>query len=122
MGKYEVQVLDSHENTTYPDGQAAAVYGQFPPLVNASLPAGEWQAYDIVFRRPRFRPDGSVAQPARITVLHNGVLVQDNSEIWGPTSWLQHPPLRVASGPTSPAAAGSREPRAVPQHLASRAR
>ena len=94
MGKYEVQVLDSHENTTYPDGQAAAVYGQYPPLVNASRPAGEWQAYDIVFRRPRFRPDGSVAQPARITVLHNGVLVQDNSEIWGPTSWLKHQPYK----------------------------
>ena len=92
MGKYEVQVLDSHENRTYVDGQAAAVYGQYPPLVNASLPAGEWQSYDIVFRRPRFRPDGSVARPARITVLHNGVLVQDNSEIWGPTSWLQHLP------------------------------
>ena len=94
MSKYEVQVLDSHENVTYTDGQAAAVYGQYPPLVNASRPAGEWQAYDIVFRRPRFRPDGSVAQPARITVLHNGVLVQDNSEIWGPTSWLQHLPYK----------------------------
>ena len=92
MGKYEVQVLDSHENVTYTDGQAAAVYGQYPPLVNASRPAGEWQAYDIVFRRPRFRPDGSVEQPARITVLHNGVVVQDNSEIWGPTGWLQHLP------------------------------
>ena len=94
MSKYEVQVLDSHQNVTYTDGQAAAVYGQYPPLVNASRPAGEWQAYDIVFRRPRFRPDGSVAQPARITVLHNGVLVQDNSEIWGPTSWLQHLPYK----------------------------
>ena len=92
MGKYEVQVLDSHENVTYVDGQAAAVYGQYPPLVNASRPAGTWQAYDIVFRRPRFRPDGTVAQPARVTVLHNGVLVQDNSEIWGPTGWLQHLP------------------------------
>lgn len=92
MSKYEVQVLDSHENVTYVDGQAAAVYGQYPPLVNASRPAGEWQAYDIVFRRPRFRPDGSVAHPARITVLHNGVLVQDNSEVWGPTGWLQHLP------------------------------
>ena len=92
MGKYEVQVLDSHENVSYADGQAAAVYGQYPPLVNASRAAGEWQAYDIVFRRPRFRPDGSVAQPARITVLHNGVLVQDNSEVWGPTGWLQHLP------------------------------
>lgn len=94
MSKYEVQVLDSHENVTYTDGQAAAVYGQYPPLVNASRPAGEWQAYDIVFRRPRFRPDGSVAQPARITVFHNGVLVQDNAKIWGPTSWLQHLPYR----------------------------
>ena len=92
MGKYEVQVLDSHENVTYTDGQAAAVYGQYPPLVNASRPAGEWQAYDIVFRRPRFRPDGSVEQPARLTVFQNGVLVQDNSEAWGPTGWLQHLP------------------------------
>ncbi len=92
MAKYEIQVLDSYDNVTYTDGQAAAVYGQFPPLANASRPAGEWQAYDIVFRRPRFRPDGSVARPARVTVLHNGVLVQDNSEIWGPTSWLQHLP------------------------------
>ena len=92
MGKYEVQVLDSYENVTYADGQAAAVYGQSPPLVNTSRPAGEWQAYDIVFRRPRFRPDGSVAQPARLTVLHNGIVVQDNFEIWGPTAWLQHLP------------------------------
>ncbi len=94
MGKYEIQVLDSHENATYPDGQAAAVYGQYPPLVNASRRAGEWQAYDIVFRRPRFRTDGSVGQPARVTVFHNGVLVQDNAAIWGPTSWLQHLPYR----------------------------
>ncbi len=94
MSKYEVQVLDSRDNVSYADGQAAAVYGQYPPLVNASRPAGEWQAYDIVFRRPRFRPDGSVAQPARITVFHNGVLVQDNSEVWGPTGWLQHLPYK----------------------------
>ena len=92
MGKYEVQVLDSHENVTYSDGQAGALYGQSPPLVNASRPAGEWQSYDIVFRRPRFRPDGSVDQAARLTVFHNGVLVQDNTEVWGPTAWLQHLP------------------------------
>ncbi|MGH6784081.1 MAG: 3-keto-disaccharide hydrolase, partial [Sphingomicrobium sp.] len=77
MGMYEVQVLDSYQNDTYPDGQAAAVYGQYPPLVNACRPPGEWQAYDIVFRRPRFRPDGGLVSPARITVVHNGVLVQD---------------------------------------------
>jgi hypothetical protein len=92
MGLYEVQVLDSDTNITYADGQAAAIYGQHPPLVNASLPAGEWQSYDIFFRGPRFRPDGSLLQPARVTVLQNGVLVQDNVEIWGPTSWLQYHP------------------------------
>jgi hypothetical protein len=92
MGLYEVQVLDSDTNITYADGQASAIYGQYPPLVNASRPAGEWQSYDIVFRRPRFLPDGTLVKPARITVLHNGVLVQDNVEIWGGTSWLQYQP------------------------------
>ena len=82
-------MLDSYQNDTYPDGQAAAVYGQYPPLVNACRPPGEWQAYDIVFRRPRFRPDGGLVSPARITVIHNGILVQDDVEPWGPTSWLQ---------------------------------
>jgi hypothetical protein len=89
MGLYEVQVLDSFQNDTYPDGQAAAVYGQYPPLVNACRAPGEWQSYDIVFRRPRFQPDGSLQAPARLTVIHNGVLVQDNVEPWGPTAWLQ---------------------------------
>jgi hypothetical protein len=89
MGLYEVQVLDSYENDTYPDGQAAAIYGQYPPLVNACRPPGEWQSYDVAFRRPRFRPDGGLVSPARITVVHNGVLVQDAVEPWGPTSWLQ---------------------------------
>lgn len=92
MGLYEVQVLDSYQNDTYPDGQAAAIYGQYPPLVNACRPPGEWQTYDIVFRRPRFRPDGSLVQAARLTVLHNGILVQDGVEPWGPTAWLQHLP------------------------------
>ena len=92
MGLYEVQVLDSYQNDTYPDGQAAAVYGQYPPLVNACRPPGEWQTYDIAFRRPRFRPDGGLVSPARVTVIHNGVLVQDGVEPWGPTSWLQAMP------------------------------
>jgi hypothetical protein len=92
MGLYEVQVLDSYQNDTYPDGQAAAVYGQYPPLVNACRPPGEWQTYDIVFRRPRFRPDGALVSPARVTVIHNGILVQDGVEPWGPTAWLQHIP------------------------------
>ena len=92
MSLYEVQVLDSFDNYTYADGQTAAVYGQYPPLRNAARPPGEWQSYDIFFRRPRFRPDGSVWKPARVTVLHNGILVQDNVEFWGPTSWLKHLP------------------------------
>ncbi|MGQ0646011.1 MAG: 3-keto-disaccharide hydrolase [Gemmatimonadaceae bacterium] len=90
MGKYEVQVLDSYRNETYTDGQAASVYGQYPPLVNASRGPGEWQSYDIVFRRPRFAANGVLQAPARMTVFHNGVLVQDNVELWGPTTWLQH--------------------------------
>ena len=92
MGRYEVQVLDSYHNVTYPDGQAGAIYGQFPPLVNASRPPGEWQTYDIVFHRPRFDDAGRVTRPARMTVLHNGVLVQDNVELSGPTAHQSRPP------------------------------
>ncbi|HET7038265.1 MAG TPA: DUF1080 domain-containing protein [Gemmatimonadales bacterium] len=86
MGRYEIQVLDSYRSDTYADGQAAALYGQAPPLVNASRPPGEWQTYDIVFRRPRFGPDEAVLEPARVTVLHNGVLVHDNAEFTGRTA------------------------------------
>jgi len=89
---YEVQVLDSYQNQTYPDGQAAAVYGQFPPLVNASRPPGSWQSYDIVFHGPRFDAAGHLTKAARMTVLHNGVLVQDNVELTGPTGHHQRPP------------------------------
>src|SRR6202022_1857378 len=93
-GLYEVQVLDSYENKTYADGQASAVYGQFPPLVNASRPPGKWQMYDIVFHGPRF--DGKkLLRPARITVFHNGVLVQDNVEPTGPTAHQQRPPYTL---------------------------
>lgn len=89
MGRYEVQVLDSYENETYADGQAAALYGQHPPLFNASRPPGAWQTYDIYFRRPRFSQTGALLEPARATVVHNGILVQNNAEFWGPTEWLQ---------------------------------
>lgn len=95
MGRYEVQVLDSFESATYPDGQAAAVYGQYPPLVNASRPPGEWQSYDIVFRAPRFAADGSLQRTARLTVFHNGVLVQDAVELSGPTAHKSRPPYAV---------------------------
>jgi len=91
QGLFEVQVLDSFDNKTYADGQAGAVYGQYPPLANASRKPGEWQSYDIIFRRPAYQ-DGKLANPARITVLHNGVLIQDNVRPLGPTSWLQHKP------------------------------
>lgn len=91
MDRYEVQVLDSHDNDTYPDGQAGAVYGQQPPLVNVSRPAGEWQSYDVIFRRPRFDAGGRLLSPARLTVLHNGVLVQDGTEPTGPTTWRGRP-------------------------------
>lgn len=92
MGRYEVQILDTYQNETYADGQAGALYGQYPPLVNASLPAGEWQSYDIVFHRPHFAEDGSVESPARFTVLHNGVLIHDNVALVGPTAHQTRPP------------------------------
>jgi hypothetical protein len=95
MGLYEVQVLDSYDNLSYADGQAAAVYGQYPPQVNAARLPGEWQAYDIVFNRPRFNSLGMVEKPARLTVFHNGVLVQDNVELWGATEWQKFKPYKL---------------------------
>ena len=92
MGKYEVQVLDSYENVTYADGQAGAVYGQYPPLVNVSRPPGEWQSYDIIFHRPHFAANGTLVSPGRFTVLQNGVLVQDNVALLGPTSYMRRDP------------------------------
>ena len=84
MSTYEIQVLDSYHAATYPDGQAAAVYGQFPPLVNASRPPGQWQTYDIVFHRPHFDATGKVTAPARVTVFHNGVAGAGRSDHPGP--------------------------------------
>ncbi len=86
MGLYEVQVLDSWHNDTYPDGQAASLYGQYPPLVNATRPPGRWQTYDIIFRRPRFGTDGALLRPARATVIHNGIVVQDAVSFKGATT------------------------------------
>ncbi len=84
MGMYEVQIQESHTNVTYADGQAAALYGQFPPLVNASKPQGEWQSYDIIFTAPEYK-DGKIVKPATITVLHNGVMVHNAQKLEGPT-------------------------------------
>ena len=86
MGRYEIQVLDSYQNITYPDGQAGALYGRQKPLVNASRKPGEWQSYDVVFHRPVFE-NGKVVKRATFTVFHNGVLVQDHTELTGGTDW-----------------------------------
>lgn len=80
MGRYEVQVLDSYQNTTYADGQAASMYGQYPPLVNAVRKPGEWQTYDLVFEAPKFAADGKLLKPAYLTLFHNGVLVHNHQE------------------------------------------
>ena len=91
MGLYEVQVLDSWQNPTYVNGQAASVYKQHIPLVNASRGPGEWQTYDIIFTAPRFTPDGDLESPATVTVLHNGVLVQNHVTLEGPTVFRGEP-------------------------------
>jgi hypothetical protein len=98
MGRYEIQVLDCYENPTYADGTTGAIYGQFPPLVNACRPPGEWQTYDIIWTGPRF--DGeTLVRPAAVTVLLNGIVVQNHTELQGPTqhkklaSYTPHPPL-----------------------------
>jgi hypothetical protein len=89
--RYEVQVLDSWNNRTYSNGQAASIYKQSMPLVNASRPPGQWQTYDIVYRAPRFTEGGALVAPASLTVLHNGVLVQDHVELAGPTVYIGEP-------------------------------
>lgn len=97
MGAYEVQVLSSHPacNATYADGMAGAIYGQNPPLVNPSRKIGGWNAYDIVFRRPRFSDKGECVQKAVMTVFLNGVLVQDHFELMGPTSYMRREPYKA---------------------------
>lgn len=104
-GMYEVQVLDSYKALTYPDGQAGAIYGQVPPLVNASKPPGEWQTYDIIFESPRWNDKGELTRKACATVLHNGVVIHHRYEFAGATDgisrevpwkslpkYTQHPP------------------------------
>ena len=95
---YEIQVLDSYKNATYVNGQAGSVYKQNPPLVNAMRKPGEWNVYDITYTAPRFNEDGSLFSPARVTVLHNGVLVQDNFEIRGHTAYIGLPKYFKAHG------------------------
>ncbi len=101
MGIYEMQVLDSFENETYSDGQAAAIYKQTPPLVNAMRAPGEWNTYDIIWTCPRFNEDGTLKSPAYITALHNGVLVLNHFELKGDTPF-HRPPQYKAHGMTGP--------------------
>ena len=91
MGRYEIQVLDSYDNKTYPNGQAGAVYKQYIPLVNCCKKPGEWQTYDIIFHRPIFDKNGKCTKPATFTVLQNGVLIQDHVELKGPTVYIGKP-------------------------------
>jgi hypothetical protein len=109
---YELQILDSYNNKTYVNGQAASVYKQSPPLVNAARKPGEWQTYDVIWTAPTFNADGSVKTPARVTAFHNGVLVQNNFELTGETLYIGKPyykqydsaPIKLqAHGDPSPA-------------------
>jgi hypothetical protein len=88
QGKYEIQVLDSYENKTYPDGQCGALYGRAVPLVNACCKPGQWQTYDVDYHRPSFDSSGKVTKKAIFTVFQNGVLIQDHVELEGGTSWI----------------------------------
>jgi hypothetical protein len=90
-GGYELQVLDSYNNTTYVNGQAASIYKQFPPLANAMRKPGEWQVYDVVWTAPTFNADGSLATPAYVTAFHNGVLVQNHVALKGDTKYIGKP-------------------------------
>lgn len=88
---YELQILDSYNNTTYVNGQAGAIYKQFPPLVNAMRPPGEWQSYDVVWTAPTFDADGKVKTPARVTAFQNGVLIQNDAVLAGETLYIGKP-------------------------------
>ena len=101
MDRYELQILDSFENTTYFDGQCGAIYKQKPPLVNASRGPGEWQTYDVIFTAPLFNPDGSIKTRGAVTVLHNGVLIQNHFEFQGSTSYTE-PPMYHAHADRQP--------------------
>ncbi|XLS28965.1 DUF1080 domain-containing protein [Flavobacteriaceae bacterium M23B6Z8] len=88
---YEVQILDTYNNQTYVNGQAGAIYKQYPPLVNAGKPSGEWQVYDIIFHAPEFDETGKKIKSGTLTVLHNGILIQDHVEILGSTEYIGWP-------------------------------
>ncbi|WP_237561813.1 3-keto-disaccharide hydrolase [Flagellimonas algicola] len=91
QGLYEVQVLDNNDNGTYVNGQVGSIYKQSVPLAMASVPSGEWNSYDIIYHAPKFSRGGNIVSPATITVLHNGVLIQDHFEIEGPSEYIGWP-------------------------------
>jgi hypothetical protein len=95
MSRYELQVLDSYHNRTYSNGQAGSLYKQSMPAVNVCRGPGEWQTYDIIFTAPRFNSDSSLKSPARITVLQNGVLIQNNVALWGSTEYIGIPSYKM---------------------------
>ena len=88
---YELQIVDSYENKTYVNGQAGSIYKQYPPLVNACRKPGEWQSYDVIWTAPTFNEDGTLRMPAYLTAFHNGVLIQDHSELKGETVYIGQP-------------------------------
>lgn len=96
---YEIQILDSYQNETYVNGQAGSVYKQYPPLVNPMRPPGQWQTYDVIWTAPRFDDKGALISPARVTLLFNGVLVQNNVALQGATVYIGHPKY-TAHGPS----------------------
>ena len=91
QNRYEVQILDSYDNRTYSNGQAGSIYKQAIPLVNAMQPPGKWNTYDIIYKAPRFNDDGIMVAPAYVTVLHNGILIQDHFEVKGSTEYIGLP-------------------------------
>lgn len=97
-GGYELQILDNYKNDTYVNGQAGSIYKQYPPLVNACKPPGQWQTYDVVWIAPRFNEDGTLQSPASITAFHNGVLVQNHALLKGDTPYTG-PPVYRPHGP-----------------------
>lgn len=99
---YEMQILDNYNNKTYVNGQAGSIYKQFPPLVNPNRPPGEWQTYDVIWTAPRFNEDGSLKSPARVTAFFNGILVQNNVELKGPTLYIGHPTYTGATHGPAP--------------------
>ena len=103
MGQYEIQVLDCYQNKTYADGATAGIYGQHPPLANACLPPGEWQTYDIIFNVPHFSESGELLSPGYVTVIHNGVVMQNHQAIRGATNW-KSPGKYTPHGLTGPLA------------------